>query len=120
MVKEIYVRNPEDPNYKYGVLESDDAIENIITKIRTILGTRQGQVLGDVNFGVPIEDLVFETRINKFELEERIRGQIFQYISEASQYQIDPKVSFGKTEGYDYCIIDFFINREKIIGILVK
>jgi hypothetical protein len=120
MIKEIYIRNPEDPNYAYGIYETEDAIEMIITKIRMILGTRQGQVLGDVNFGVSIEDLVFETRINKFDLEEKIRAQIFQYIAESAQYQIDPKVSFGKAEGYDYCIIDFFINNTKAIGVLVK
>ena len=120
MIKEIYTRSPEDPNYVYGIYETEDAIERIITKIKMILGTRQGQVLGDVNFGVSIEDIVFETRINKFELEEKIRGQIFQYIAEASEYKIDPKVSFGKAEGYDYCIIDFFINNTKAVGILIK
>ncbi|HPI81666.1 MAG TPA: hypothetical protein PK122_00335 [Candidatus Paceibacterota bacterium] len=120
MIKEIYTRSPEDPNYVYGVYETEDAIEQIITKIKMILGTRQGQVLGDVNFGVSIEDLVFQTRINKFDLEEKIRKQVFQYIPESSKYKIDPKVSFGKAEGYDYCIIDFFINDEKAIGVLIK
>jgi hypothetical protein len=120
MIKEIYTRSPEDPNYAYGIYETDDAIERIITKIKMILGTRQGQVLGDVNFGVSIEDLVFQTRINKFDLEEKIRNQIFQYVSEASQYEIEPKVSFGKTDGYDFCVIDFFINKSKVIGVLVK
>jgi len=120
MIKEIYTRSPEDPNYVYGLYETEDAIERIITKIKMILGTRQGQVLGDVNFGVSIEDLVFETRINKFELEEKIRKQIFQYVAEASEYKIDPKVSFGKAEGYDYCIIDFFINNVKAVGVLIK
>ena len=72
MIKDIYIRDPRDPNYVYGIYESEDAIENILSKIRMILGTIQGQVLGDVNFGVAIEDLVFESRINKFDLEERI------------------------------------------------
>lgn len=120
MIKDIYIRNPEDPNYVYGIYEHEDAIESIISKIKMILGTRQGQVLGDVNFGIALEDLVFETRINKFDLEERIRSQITQYVSEAAKYKIDPKVSFGKTEGYDYCVIDFFIDNVKTLGILVK
>ena len=120
MIRDIYIRNPEDPNYVYGVFDHDDAIESIISKIKMILGTRQGEVLGDVNFGVSIEDLVFETRINKFELEEQIRRQITQYVSEARQYDIRPKVSFGQTETYDYCVIDFFINNTKALGVLVK
>ena len=120
MIKDIYIRNPEDPNYIPGLYEYEDVIESIISKIKVILGTRQGQVLGDVNFGIPIEDLVFETKINKFELEEKIKEQIHQYISEASRYKIEPKVSFGNTGSYDYCIIDFYINGQKTAGIIVK
>lgn len=120
MIKDIYIRRPEDPNYEYGIYETEDEIEQIISKIKMILGTRQGQVLGDVNFGVSIEDLVFETRINKFDLENKIREQVYTYIREASKYEINPKVSFGRAEGYDYCVIDFFINKSKVLGILVK
>ena len=120
MVIEIYIRNPEDPNYRYGVFEHSDPIESIISKIRMILGTTQGQVLGDLNFGVGIEDLIFETRINKLELEEKIKKQVQQYISESSKFKIEPSVSFGKADGFDFCVIDFYINDEKAIGVLVK
>jgi len=120
MIKDIYIRDPRDPNYQYGIYEHEDVIESIISKIKVILGTRQGKVLGDVNFGISIEDIVFETRINKFELEEKIRRQVFQYITEAADYKIDPKVSFGRAEGFDYCVIDFFIDQQKVLGILVK
>jgi len=120
MIKDIYTRNPDDPNYTYGVLEHSDTIESIITKIKMILGTTQGQVLGDLNFGVGIEELIFETRINKLELEEKIKSQISQYVVESGDYKIEPRVSFGKAEGYDYCVIDIFINNTKIIGVLIK
>lgn len=120
MVKEIYIRNPEDPNYRYGVFEHSDPIESIIAKVRMILGTTQGQVLGDLNFGVGIEDIIFETRVNKVELEEKILKQIQAYVSESSQFRIQPAVSFGKADGFDYCVIDIYINDEKAIGVLVK
>jgi len=120
MIKDIYIRNPEDPNFKYGVLEHSDALESIITKIKMILGTRQGQVLGDLNFGVGIEDLIFETKINKIQLEEKIKTQFSQYISESATFKITPKVSFGRADGYDYAVIDIYINDQKTIGILVK
>ena len=120
MIQDIYVRNPQDPNYVYGVLSHSDPIESIITKIKMILGTTQGQVLGDLNFGVGIEDLVFETKISKMELEERIKSQINQYIYESKDYKIEPRVSFGRGDGYDYALIDILINDQKIVGILVK
>jgi len=120
MISDLYIRNPEDPNYVYGILSHDDPIESIIAKIKMILGTRQGQLLGDINFGVSIEDLVFETKINKFDLENKIRNQIFQYISETANYKIEPIISFGKAEGYDYCVLDFLINDNKVFGVLIK
>ena len=121
MVREIYNRSPQDPNFKYGILEHSDPIESIISKIKMILGTSQGQVLGDLNFGVGLEDLIFETRINKMELEERIKSQINQYVDESKDYQIDPRVSFGRAnEGYDYAVVDIFINNQKIIGVLIQ
>jgi len=120
MIQEIYIRDPEDPNFKLNVLDHSDPIESIITKLKMLFGTRQGQVLGDLNFGLGLEDLVFETRINKMELEEDIRRQIGQYISESSKYKITPNVSFGKAEGYDYCIIDVYIDETKAFGVLIK
>lgn len=120
MIKDIYIRTPEDPNYQLNVLDHSDPIESIISKIKMILGTRQGQTIGDLNFGLGIEDLIFETRINKTQLEEDIKRQINQYVSEAAEYKIRPSVSFGKAKGYDYCVIDIFIDDQRVAGVLVS
>jgi len=120
MIKEIYTRTPEDPNFKINVLDHSDPIESIISKVKMILGTRKGEVIGDFNFGIGIEDLIFETRINKLHLEEDIKRQINQYISEAKDYDIRAQVEFGRAEGYDFCVIDIYIDNDKTFGILVK
>jgi len=119
MIREIYTRNPNDPNYRF-LYEHTDPIETIISKIRMILSTHRGDVLGDLNFGIGIDDYVFETKINSRDLEEKIRSQINQYVSESAQYSIQPKVRFGKEKGYDYAIIDIYIDNTKTIGFLVK
>ena len=120
MIKDLYVKPPTDPNYNVEKLEHSDPIESIKTKLKMILGTRQGQVFGDINFGVGIEDLIFETKINKMQIEEKISSQIYQYVSESREYQIRPSVQFGKGDGYDYCVIDFYINDQKTMGVLVS
>lgn len=120
MIQDIYIRSPRDPNYVYGVLDHSDPIESIIAKIRMMFGTLQGQVLGDLNFGVGLENLVFETRINKLELEEKIKSQIMQYVDESKNYRIEPRVSFGREDGYDFAVVDIFINEQKVVGVLVK
>lgn len=120
MIRDLYIRTPEDPNYEFGLLEHSDAIESIISKIKVLMGTKSGQVFGDVALGLGIEELIFETRINKTHLEERIKMQFDLYISESKDFKITPKVNFGKEDGYDYAIIDIFINDERALGILVK
>ncbi len=121
MIRDIYTRDPADPNYVFGEYEHQDPIESIITKVKMILGTTQGQVFGDMNFGVGLEDLLFETRLNKFELEEQITKQIYQYVSEAADYKIKSDVKFGRSQtGYDYAVIDIYIEESRVIGILVK
>lgn len=121
MISDIYTRVPEDVQYQFGEYEFSDPIESIITKIKMILGTIQGQVLGDLNFGIGLEELIFSTRVNKFDLEEKITSQIFQYITEAAEYKIRPSVQFGKTDqGSDYALVDIYIDEIKSVGILVK
>lgn len=119
MIRDIYNRSPRDPKYKYGQLEHIDAIESIVSKVKMILSTTQGQCLGDLNFGIGVEDLIFETRINKMELEERIKSQINQYVDEAKDYKIDPRVSFGRDNDGDFAVIDIFINDQRMVGVLV-
>jgi hypothetical protein len=120
MLKDIYIRDPEDPNFQFGILDHSDAIESIISKVKMLMGTRQGQIVGDIYFGLGIEDLIFETRINKTQLEEKIKQQFSLYISETKDYEITPSVSFGRADGYDYAIIDIYINDKRVIGLVVK
>jgi len=120
MIQDIYIRSPQDPNYRYGVLSHSDAIESIVSKIKMLMGTRQGQLMGDLNFGIGIEDQIFETRINKTRLEEKIKEQFSLYISETQDFKIEPQISFGKTENYDYALIDIFIDEQKVIGLIIS
>ena len=120
MIKDLYIRNPEDPNYTANVLEHSDAIESIVTKVKMILGTRSGQIFGDLGFGVGIEDLIFETRVSKAQVEEKIKTQFDRYISESADFKITPQVSFGRADGYDYAVVDVLIDDKRAVGFLVK
>lgn len=120
MIQDIYTREPDDPNFRSNVLSHSNPIESIITKVKMILGTTKGQILGNLGFGIGIEDLIFETKINSIQLEESILTQIQLYVSEAANYSIRPNVEFGKSDGNDYCVIDIYINNQKTFGVLVK
>ena len=83
MIKEIYLRNYNDPYYT-NVLEHSNDTESIIQQVKMILGTENGQVLGDFDFGVNLKKLVFQTTFPKEKIEQwlstcEIEGKIVQF-----------------------------------------
>lgn len=119
MIKEIYLRGDSDVNFENRLEHSSD-VETILTGIRMILGTRKSQVLGDYNFGTSLKDLIFTTRYNKDRIQDMIQSQIDNYIKGFPNYTINTDVKFGKlTNGSDYCIVDIYINQEKMLAVLV-
>ena len=58
-INEIYIKNPNDTTYQDNILEHSDIYESILAKIRMILETRTGEVLGDANFGVNLKNMFF-------------------------------------------------------------
>ena len=121
MIREIYTRNEQDPYYDSEILEHNNDIESILSQIRIILGTSKGQVLGDYNFGVGIEDLIFTTKFNKKRLEDIINQHISDYIKDFPNYIITPNISFFKLpDGTDGGLIDIYINKTKVQGFLIS
>lgn len=119
MIKEIYLRNYNDPYYT-NVLEHSSDTESIIQQVKMILGTENGQVLGDFNFGTNLKKLIFQTSYPQQKIENLIREQIKQYIEYSDTYYIDVKVKFGKhPDGSDIGLVDIIINQQAVIGILV-
>lgn len=119
MIKEIYLRNYNDPYYSH-IMEHSSDIESIIQQVKMILGTENGQVLGDYNIGINLEKLVFQTSLPKEKIESLIKEQIIEYIDFSKTYDINVKVSFGKhPDGTDIGLVDIYINQQKVVGVLV-
>lgn len=120
MLKEIYIRDENDPFYDPNMIDYTNEIENVISQIRMILGTKPGEMLGDYNFGVDLEYIVYNTKKSAEELADTIRNQIRTYVHHGNNIYVDVEVSFGDSgKGYDYSVIDILINGSKAIGFLV-
>jgi hypothetical protein len=120
MIKEIYIRDENDPNFIPGVIEYSNETERIISEIKMILGTEKGDVLGSYDFGVDLNYMVFNTKKTADEVSKEINDQIREYVDKPENIFITTEVSFGDSgEGYDYAIIDILINGQKAIGFLV-
>ncbi len=120
MIKEIYTRDTSDPAYEDAMVETSGTLEILLAKIRMILGTDKGEVLGEYNLGLNLEDLVFKTRQNAASIEKTIHEQLAAYVVGYDGYKIYPSVKFGHhRDGYDYAIIDIKVNDVRVQSFLV-
>lgn len=122
MINEIYCRMPSDAKY-VAKIETSSEIEQILQRIRVILGTNRGDVLGDFSFGTDIKKYIFSMDFNVDEIQDYIQGQIIQFGNiDDTKYTLQVKVSYGKDHynRSDYAIIDIYINQEKYMGIIVN
>jgi len=122
MIREIYTRQENDPNYEDGILETTETIEEIMAKIRMILGTKNGDILGAYNFGVDLERMVFMSAQSQHDMEDEINKAFQQYINANEMYKVYAKISFGHQidGGYDYAIVDIYVNDRRIQGFEVS
>jgi hypothetical protein len=119
-LSEIYPRNPDDPNYKEGLLHTDDELEILIGMIKQCMLTRPGEVLGDPYFGIDLEGLIFDLNIDQATLERSIRLHLLTYVPMANeQFDVDFKIGFFKGETRDACVIDFAIKGNPLLGIKI-
>jgi len=119
-MEEIYCRNPDEFGYNPNSLVTKDRIEWLLTKIRMILFTKPGEVLGQPDLGIDLEKYVFETYVNSNYIEKEIYGQLLLFVPEIKDFSVNVKVSFQKGEFRDQCFIDIIIDGTKYLGLLIK
>ena len=86
---DFFFRDPTDPNYRTGIYESSDEIENTITQIRMTLLTKKGEVLGEPNFGFDATGYLFEFEGDSLDhIEKAADEQIHNYVMMSKIYTI--------------------------------
>jgi len=118
MLKDIYTRDDEAPKYDPLRLEVDDKLSQLILKIENTLFTRKGEVLGDNNFGANLDDLIFSLVHNENTIANQINKQIQAYCLQGSDFNINTQVQFFKTPERNGCLVDIYINENRVVGIL--
>ena len=119
-IREIYIRNEKDPYYDPTIIDYQNEVESVISQLRMILGTKNGQVFGDYDFGIDLEYMVFNTKWAANQVLEKLNEQINLYLRHSDQISVYCDISFGDSGlGYDYAILDIYINGVKSIGFLI-
>jgi len=118
-IRDLYMRDPSDPNYQSGMLEISNEIEILIAQVKMIINTRKGEVLGDPNFGANLEDLLFTFNLNQYSINSILTDQIKMYCPLGDKYAISFQVNFAKGTVRDICVIDVVINGTPYFGVAV-
>jgi hypothetical protein len=120
MIREIYCRNTNDPDYRPNQLETGDELEALLTKIRMIIFTQKGEVLGYPDLGLSLDKLLFELGVGNVRIQNDFLGQLANFAPEAGKYNVDIQVNFQQGEIRDFCFIDIYIDGSKYLGVVAK
>jgi len=120
MLQEIYCRNADDPGYVYNRLETKSALEALLTKIRMIIFTNKGEVLGQYDLGLNLEQLLFQFNFNATDVQQEFYNQLGKFAPDAINYNISVDVNFVPGSVRDLAYIDIYIDGTKFLGVVVK
>ena len=82
-----------------------------------IMFTEKGEILGDPEFGLGLEDQLFDFNVNQSVIRDRFYAQIGQYIIDTT-YQIDIEFDYQQLATQDQLIIYITINGQPVLGFI--
>src|SRR5215510_14421626 len=90
VLNSLYIRDATDPFYKFDIVENQGGdLEELIAKIKIILFTRRGQVLGVPDIGMDLEGYLFNKFINTADIRNQCYSQLSYYAPESANYKVD-------------------------------
>lgn len=119
MIRDIYSRDALAPKFNDNTLEVSDTLSQLIIKIENCLFTTKGDVLGSPGMGANLDELIFSLVLSENTIENNINSQITAYcLPDIAGFNVDTKVSFFSTLERDGCLVDIFVNEERVLGAL--
>jgi len=107
---ELYIKSLEDPNYDEDQLQIDEDIALIISQIETLVFTQKGDVMGDPEFGLNLEDYVYSFMYNDTMLQGVVQSAIERYIPLAAKIPVHTTVEFAELTEKNMVFIDISID----------
>lgn len=117
MALDFYFRSAGDPNFRDGIFQVTDDIENTIQQVRMTLLTKKGEVLGEPEFGFGMDKYLFE--FDTFPLsaiDKDANEQITNFVMMARKYKVLAETSYitGDTDPNRVgLVLDVKINGEQ-------
>jgi phage baseplate assembly protein W len=93
---DFYILYQGHPKYTNGEVIEDEVISVIVQKLEVMLFTNKGSVLGEPNFGISLEELLYQTRVSDTYVKNEIENQIAVYIRELLEITYSVNVVFAQ------------------------
>lgn len=106
---EIYNRDPNDPMYKENVLEVTDPVEICLGQLKMCLLTNKEEVLGDPNFGLSLEYLLFDLDLSEEGMRSEISRHLKTYVPLFQELGGTFDIKFYEGTMRDIATFDFYI-----------
>lgn len=87
-LRDFYIREETDPAYRPEQFEVYDEMESMLQQMRMTLFTRKGEVLGEPDFGLEVDQYLFEFEVDPFNLVKDATHQINKYVGEAKKRDV--------------------------------
>jgi phage baseplate assembly protein W len=113
-LRDFYMRTPDDPKYRADQVEIADDLEATLQGIRMTLFTNRGEVLGDPDFGVSLNNYLFEFSVDPFSVSREASDQINRYVGETRKRKIEVKPSIYADQVSNRDILVLLINVPEI------
>lgn len=120
MSKDIYSKSESDNNKdENDIMEVSDPLSLLIIQLENIFFTKKKEVIGQPNFGLDLEDLLFSLNSNEGDISQKITSQIKSFCPLEQQYPISSKVRFVRGQERDMGVIDIYIKEKKVLTYLL-
>lgn len=118
---DLYFKNENDITYDELLLEETSELQILISQIKMLLFTNNGDVLGSPSLGLNLETLIFETSYNKFIILNNLKTQIERYlVYDDKKYQVEYDIVFYRGTIRDIAILSILINGQNSLDIMIK
>ena len=112
-MREIYNRDPADPNYDPFKIETTDPIEICIGQLKMVLLTNKGEVLGDAKFGLNLEEMIFNLNLSESSIRKELDLFLVTYVPLFGLLGGTYNLSFYQGTKRDIATLDFHIPGDR-------
>jgi hypothetical protein len=109
-MSDIYCKPIDSLGYSDEILELNDDISLLLQQLECLLTTPRSQVMGVQDFGLNLEDYIFDLTFNTIAIESTIRTQIGLFLPLVTTYPVDVSVAFYEGESRDLAEVNINIS----------